>query len=80
MPVVVGQDEGAHPQGRGCRRRGGQRDERRELVPERLGREVIPEQEGVVAELLGPPGRAREAGGVRGGLADDAEAELPCHP
>jgi hypothetical protein len=55
MPEVVGQHDGAQPQPGGHRGRGGQAAERRQLLPERARREMVPQQQHIDPAVLHLP-------------------------
>jgi hypothetical protein len=77
VPVVVVQDQAADPQRLGRARGRRQRHQGSQLVAERLGHEMIAQQQGVVAERLGPAGGGHQPRPGADLLPDHPEPEPP---
>src|SRR2546425_679165 len=75
MAVVIVDNEGANAHGLRHAGRGHERRERRELVPEMVGDEVVPDQKGRVPQLLGPARVGVPCAGRLHAFIDHTEAE-----
>src|SRR5689334_22094981 len=80
VPVVVVEDEtaDAQPRGRACRVH--QRRDRRELITERLGNEVVADEKRRKAKVFGAANGERQLLACTYVLPDDAEAEWALLP